>query len=286
MKTAMALLLSTGAAQAEPQIAVSDLELYLARAITNVNYQAPTSAEFNQARELFRHTLHGDRTAADLKPAWEKLGFRFSSVVVNGEPCWFIGEPAGKEFGRGWYLLRTNSESSIALEAPHAKNDIHTGTIGLQLFLADKIRAYGAATITRRSADMAHLDDTFFQAFTLAYADVCPTGLVVQLHGFETENHDNIRADIIATAGTRSPGPWLGEWIQQTRKTSSLTILGYPHDVTELGATQNSQADALRKNGNCRFLHLELTKELRDRLTRDTKLRRVVLDSLPSAQTR
>jgi len=181
-------------------------------------------------------------------------------------------------------LFRNRPESTMALESPHAKNDIHTGVIGLRLFLAGQTRAYAAATITRHVADMAHLEDTCFQAFTLAFADVCPTGLVVQLHGFESENHSGTRADVIASAGSPSPEPWLDDVVQQLKQATALTVLAYPRDTRQLGATRNAQGEALHQSRRCRFLHLEMTKELRDQLTRDDQLRRAILNTLPAAQ--
>ena len=285
MKTGMALLVA-GTMQGCAQIAAPDLEARLARAITNVTYQPPAPSEFARARELFAHTLRGDQTAAELKTGWAGLGFEFNEVAAGSGSLWLVCEPPGKEAGRGWYLFRTNAASTTALEAPHAKNDVHTGVISLRLFLAGDARVLAESTITRHRADMAHLDDTFFQAFTLAFADVCPTGLVVQLHGFETENHGGTKADIIASAGTPSPEAWFGDAVQALKNASSWIVLAYPTDIKQLGATTNAQGKALNKAGHCRFYHLEFTKELRDRLTRDEALRRALLESLPASLKR
>jgi hypothetical protein len=284
MKTGLALLLA-GTMQAPAQITTPDLEALLARAIINETYAPPTQAEFARAKELFGLTLRGDTPTPELKVRWAELGFGFYEIAADGKPLWLVCEPQGKESGRGWYLFRTNRESTLALEAPHARNDLHTGIISLRLFLAGDARVLAASTITRRTADMAHLDDTFFQAFTLAFAEACPTGLVFQPHGFESDNHTDAKADIIATAGTRSPGTWFGDFVQRLKKATSLIVLAYPQDVQELGALTNTQGQALNR-GHCRFLHVEFTKELRDRLTRDKELRRALLDCLSSAQTK
>jgi hypothetical protein len=283
MKTGLTLLL-LGAMQAGAETTAPDLEAWLARAITNTNYRPPAQTDFTRAKELFGHTLTGDRPVTELKAGWEKLGFGFYEVATNGETLWLLSEPPGREFGRGWYLFRTNHQSTLALEAPHARNDVQTGIISLRLFLAGQARVLAAATITRYTADMAHLDDTFFHAFTLAFAETCPTGLVFQLHGFESNNHTNARADVIASTGSSSPGSWFTDAIQQFRTSTSLLVLAYPQDTKTLGATTNAQGQALHKAGRCRFLHLEFTKEVRDRLTRDPKLRRAILECLSAAQ--
>ncbi len=277
-------LLLIGVLQASADATGPDLEAWMSRAITNLAYQPPTAAEFKRARELFAHTLKADRAMEELKSGWQELGFGFYEITADGKTLWLVSEPPGKEFGRGWYLFRTHSDSSMALEAPHARNDVHTGIITLRMFLAGQVRVLAESTITRHKADMARLDDSFFQAFTLAYGEVCPTGLIVQFHGFETDNHEGVKADIIASTGTRSAEPWLGHVVQRVRKATSLAVLAYPQDTKTLGATVNIQGQALRKAGHCRFLHLELTRELRDQLTRDAALRRAILESLPAAQ--
>jgi hypothetical protein len=277
--TGFALLL-TAVMQACMQTKALDLEACLAQAITNRSYQAPDPSELARAKELFEHTLRSDQPAAELKTRWADLGLVLDEVASEKETLWRVSEPPGKECGRGWYLFRTQPQSAIALEAPHARNDVHTGIIALRLFLAGQARALAASTITRHRADMAHLDNTFFQAFTLAFAEACPTGLVVQFHGFESGNHDGVNADVIASAGTRSPEPWLAAVVQQFRKATSLIVLAYPQDTQQLGATLNAQGQALHKNGRCRFLHLEMKEDLRERLTRDGELRRAILECL------
>lgn len=259
-----------------------DLDACLARAITNKVYHAPTQSELLRARDLFSRTLQGPWAEAESKARWATLGFDLQKVITSKEALWLLTEPVGKEGGRGWYLVRTN-QTSIALEAPHARNDLHSGNIGLRLFLAGNTRAFAASTITRHKADVAHLENTFFHAFTLAFIDACPTGVVVQLHGFASENHPNVEADMIASAGTRSPDPWLADFTQQLRRATSLTVLSYPQDTRQLGATLNAQGRACRQSRHCRFLHLEMSRSLRERLLRDDQLCRRILDCISVA---
>jgi hypothetical protein len=285
MKNGLALLL-VGAVQTRMQARALDLEASLARAIVNTSYQEPAAGELTRAKELFKHTLQGDQTVAELKTRWAESGFVLYELDPNGEPLWLVTEPTGKESGRGWYLFRANCQSNFALEAPHARNDIHTGIIGLRLFHAGPVRALAASTITRHRADMAHLDNTFFQAFTLAFSEACPTGLVLQLHGFESGNHSNIPADIVASAGTRSPEPWFADVVERLRRATSMRVLAYPRDTKILGANLNAQGGAVNKTRHCRFLHLEMTPELRERLARDQELRHAILNGLSGTQPR
>jgi hypothetical protein len=285
VKSGTALLL-TGSLQIAMQGQSVDLESGFTQVITNKSYVAPTLAELTRAKELFQRTLQDRRNGEELRTNWAALGLEFQEVATAKETLWLLSEPAGKENGRGWYLFRPNHQSSIALEAPHARNDIHTGIIALRLFLDGQARVLAASTITRHRADMARLEDTFFQAFTLAFAAACPTGLVVQLHGFEAGNHRSVQADIIASAGTRSPELWLTELALQLKKATSLPVLAYPNDTKVLGATLNAQGRALQKNGHCRFLHLEMSMELRERLTREDELRRTILDCVSASNRR
>ena len=284
MKTGLALCLA-GTLQAPAQIAATDLENWLARVITNVVYRPPGQAELARAEALFEHTLRGDRPEAELRNGWQELGLRLQTVSAGEESMWLVCEPQGEEFGRGWYLFRTNTASaSFAWEAPHAKNDVHTGVISLRMFLAGDARVLAASTITRHRADMAHLDDTYFQAFTKAFAAVCPDGTITQLHGFETANHNGIGADIIASAGTAAPEPWFKTTVDRLREATGLKVAAYPYDIRQLGATTNAQGKLLQKTGRCRFLHVEMTLELRERMTRDQKLRSAFLKSLDAAR--
>ncbi len=279
MKTGIACLL-LGALQIRTASGAVDLETHLSRAITNTVYQIPAPAELAKAQGLFLRTLQAPASDPDLTSQWATLGFEFQNVSAGSESFWLLHEPEGKEAGRGWYLFRTNQESALALQAPHARNDIHTGILSLRMFLRGPARALAASTITRHRADMAHLDNTYFQSFTVAFGRACPRGLVVQLHGFESENHGNSDAAIVASAGTRSHDPWLGQRVQQLRKSTGLRVLAYPQDTKQLGATLNTQGRALLANSKCQFLHLEFSRELRQRLSRENNLLQSVLDSV------
>lgn len=228
---------------------------------------------------------------SELQTEWSKLGFELRPVSIAQESLWVLSEPAGKQAGRGWYLFRDprreparngmdglRSASPVALEAPHARNDVHTGLIALRLFLEGNARVLACATITRRRADMAHLTETFFQAFTLAFAESCPTGLVVQVHGFDSRNHSITTAEVVASTGSKTPEPWLSQVANDLSKCTSLSVLAYPKETRQLGGTRNAQANALHQSTQCRFLHLEMSRDLRNRLTEDATLRRIILN--------
>jgi hypothetical protein len=257
------------------------LDTSLARAITNQVYFPPSPAEVAQATRLFQRTLLARSMAPDLADAWTAVGFEITEVAAAQETLWLLAEPSENERGRGWYLIRPHHAAPVALQAPHAKNDLHTGRIALQLFLSGNARVLAAATISRHEADMAHLDNTFIQALTLAFAESYPTGRVVQLHGFSAAKHPKARADMIVSAGTPSPQPWLALVDQTLTRTTALAVRSYPEEIQELGGTLNAQGRALRRVGETEFLHVELSKALRERLLTDEALLRAMMRALP-----
>jgi len=281
MKTGIALLL-VGAMHARGQTRALNLESSLAQAITNTTYHQPSLATLTRAKELFRHTLARDLPCAELKVGWSELGLHLSEIQSGEESLLLLTEPAGMETGKGWYLFRQSGEP-IALEAPHARNDVHTGLIAVRLFFAGKARVCACSTITRKRADMAHLEETFFQVLTQAFVQACPMGMIVQVHGFDTGNHGGVQTGIIASGGNRSPEAWLAAFVRQLRERTSLAVVAYPQETKQLGATRNAQSKAVRQS-RCRFLHLELSMDVRELLMRDEELQRAFLGCIERAQ--
>lgn len=261
-----------------------DLQAHLATAISNRTYRTPTAAELDLAKELFKQTLLSTKATLALKSNWAQLGFELREVTQAGETLLLVTEPTAEAKGGGWYLFRMDPTSKIVIQSPHARNDVHTGLIGLQLFLVGRVRAYAASTITRHVTDVAHSEGTYFQAFTIAYAEICSTGLVVQLHGFDSKAHTGIKADIVASAGTNRPMAWLRKLVERIANATSLRVLVYPDDTKQLGGTTNAQAKALQNYPNCGFLHLEMTREVRDRLVKDERLQRAIVQCLADFQ--
>lgn len=241
-------------------------------------YEPPTRSDLIEATALFKRTLTATLPDPELSAGWQSLGFDLVEIPQENETLWLLCEPTTPPQGQGWYLFRTNQQASIALQAPHARNDAQTGVIGLRLFLSGQVRLLAASTITRHQADAAHLNDTFFHASTVAFADTCPTGLVLQLHGFASEKHPLVDTDMIMSEGTRTPSPRLPALAARLHRDTPFTVAIYPNDIRELGGTQNAQARALRDR-SCQFVHLEMSRELRERLVNDTGLIDRVLNS-------
>ena len=136
------------------------------------------------------------------------------------------------------------------------------------------------------NADMAHLPQSYYRAFSQAFAAVFPAGHILQLHGFAKQKRTTsagARADIIISSGTNPPSPVVlatGGCLKQ--RLTGREVYIYPQDVLELGGVTNTIGHSLRDVGHAGFIHLELSKQLRERMIRQGELRRIVLDCLPS----
>jgi len=246
-------------------------------------YVTPTAAELYAAEVLFIRTLKGEQTPA-LKKAWQTQSFIMRTLRQNGTAFTVIQETKKKRTGRGFYLFRQQKSSPIALQAPHSYKDLYTGTIARKLMEKGKYVAAGWNTVKRNYADMAHLDNTIFQAFGRAFAKQYPTGMIFQLHGF-VQGKRNTRAgktaDLILSGTTITPQQrvlGIGKCLKS--KLARFTVRIYPYEISELGGTTNSNAKDLRARGFNRFFHIEMSKPLREKLRGDNQVRRQLSDCL------
>jgi hypothetical protein len=128
-------------------------------------------------------------------------------------------------------------------------------------------------------ADLAHAERSLFQALTRAFASVHPRGLVIQLHGFDRSARASAAAaaaDAIVSAGALPPPAWLVRLDRALDEAlgPEFTVLEFPDEVSELGATRNAQGRLLSELSRAGFLHVELSLSFRRELAADTALRR------------
>lgn len=245
-------------------------------------FHVPSAAEARDAQAMFGAALAGMRLArppARLGLDAARLGL--AAARIEAPDGLVLTEAQDDCAGRGAYLLRSGADiSPVALVAPHRGADRHTGTI--VRLLMDEHR-FGAAAWNsaprRASAACAHAGDVaresthFITAFSLAFAHQYPHGRIVQIHGFEGENHQNTdaaKADFILGDGTRNPPPVL-------RAVATCLIREFPDrqvrvfgiDSNELGATTNRQGRALRSAGFPGFTHIEMSPAMREQLVGD-----------------
>ncbi|MEO9702212.1 hypothetical protein [Marinobacter alexandrii] len=183
--------------------------------------------------------------------------------------------------GLGHYLFRLDSDLELMLQAPHQFYDRHTGQLAIDLFLESKARVLALNSAHRRlkindrtgNADMAHLEGTAFGSLTRAFGLSRAGGVVVQLHGFAAGKRTSEAgrdADIIVSSGQRWLQPVAERFSACLSEVGRWNVLRFPVDVGELGGTTNTQGVALRHLGNNRFVHLELSRDLREKLIGDS----------------
>ncbi len=248
----------------------------------------PAANELAAARKLFDKLLAGkpdDEIRADAAPlelVWEALD------GANGE-IWLLAEKAGARRGRGLLAIRRGGQNH--LQMPHSFSDEMTREIGLSLFLEGHFEAALWNTVPRRydyegdtvHADMAHLDGTYFNAFTAAWAAARPGKTLLQIHGFEESKRRSrsaANAAIILSSGERSPPDRLRR-LRDCLANAGLGPIGLFGDtVSELGATTNAQARIVRLTGAPRespFVHMEIDRDLRRALRDEPDPRRRLL---------
>ena len=263
--------------------ACANLAQQLMLASSEKHFVQPSSDEALRAQGLFLRLFKGD-VSEDLKSSWSALGFDLVDNAESGLTL-LIEQPTQRR-GRGFFAFRKGNTS--ALQIPHSFKDKMTREIGIALFQQGGFSAVAWNTVPRHfvlngvsiDADMAHLTDTYFVAFSRAFAQRYPQGNVLQLHGFEQGKRlNNVakEAAVILSNGTRTPPPVLREIAACLAKKTGANILTYPYDVRELGATTNTIAAALRQEDFDDFFHLEMSGEFRIALLNSVALQKSLL---------
>ncbi|AZQ69201.1 hypothetical protein EF888_19930 [Silicimonas algicola] len=195
-----------------------------------------------------------------------------------------LREPGKEGVGLGSYLLVPGG-APVLLQAPHSDTDLDTGRI-LDFLLVEGNFASGAwnsvprafeADGGRVNADLTRAPVSFFNSFGLAFAEVHPEGLVVQIHGHAREKRRSAEgrsASVIVSSGTHEPSAQaraVANCLAATMPEETVRL--FPEEVCELGATINTNGRALRAAGFSGFVHLELSRELRWKLVAEAGLR-------------
>jgi hypothetical protein len=279
----MLLILSLLLGNAAVLHAASTLKQFWKTATQGGRYRAPTQAELQRAEVLFLQTLTRQGTAPELQQAWATLGIELVQVHERQEAWWVLRERPERKIGRGFYVLRFAEVTAALIQAPHSGTDRYTGEIAFSLLCEGTAKAAAWRTVPRQQADLAHLEATYFQAFTRAFAQAFPSGTVMQLHGFEQEKREGRSAgdaDIVLSNGTRTPSERLREIGQCWQHTLGVNGKRYPDDVKDLGATTNAQALLLHGMGHPGFLHIEMSARVRERLQQRKHERAIFLECL------
>lgn len=262
-------------------------------------YVAPPDGERRALRDAIASLLAG---RGDAKEHASAAGFEL--VDLEDDRGVLVREVASKRRGGGAYVVRPGARSRLVVQAPHTFHDEGTLPLAYELYARANAAALFVSTAHRYKAapktaagswpaDVAHARDSFFQAATegaLRARPAPPPGslVVVQLHGYgEREGGGSM----VVSAGVRTPGhplvaratTALGR-IVSTAASANVTgsVLRFPEDHGELGATTNVQGSIVREAGG-QFLHLELAASLRRVLLEDDPLRASFLATLADA---
>lgn len=246
-------------------------------------YIAPDFAEVYKAEVLFTRTLKNEQSP-NLQKAWQAQGFTMRALTLSGTHFVVVEENANQRTGRGFYLFRQSGGLPVALQAPHSFKDFYTRQIARLLMLEGNYVAAGWNTVPRYGknkskdfADMAHIENTIFQAFGRAFVKQYPTGRIVQLHGFAQEKRKtnaSKTADMVLSETTINPSRLLLNTSKCLKENlTEFVVRLYPYEILELGGTTNSNAKDLRKRGFNSFFHVELSKRLRQLIRKNKRIR-------------
>lgn len=272
----LAALLLPPALRAAPP----ELPQWLAEASRGGRYETPASDETGRAEHLFQSLLNGTAPAA-LAPELAALALDLQSP--DDGATLVLREAAGALRGRGFYVLRPALLGPV-LQVPHAFKDRLTREIGLQLFAEGRFSAAAWNTVPRWSeeggrrldADLAHLPDSYFTAFTRALSKQARRTPILQIHGFDGGKRKNAPAaelDLILSNGSGKSDHRLHRMARCFERTLAVKAAVFPDEVRELGATTNVQARVLREGQRFDFVHLEMNAALRQRLVENREAR-------------
>ena len=268
---------------ADARFGTVPLEVALAEAALERGYIPASFEQASRAEDAFVRLLSGERTTG-LERELAVLGFELAQVSAGNETLTLVREASDQLAGKGAYVFRQGGEP-VLLQAPHRFKDLDTGTLVRKLLEERNFRAASWNTVPRWyeenglkvDADLAHIGVSYFNAFGRAFARLCSGGCVVQLHGFDQSKRttpEGQAADLIISAGTKTPSTAARSLAKcLAAKLAPETVLLYPEEVTELGGTTNENGRALRAMGVDGFIHVEIARELRQRLVDEPKLR-------------
>lgn len=271
------------------QVQADELEKQWKQASGDDYFRMPKTEELALANQLFKDTLNN----RDSRAAWAGL----SMESVDDGALLIIRELPTHRQGRGFFAIKKQpGTQNWLLQAPHGDSDLYTGKIAARLFEQGSFKAGQWNTVPRDTAiqdsqdhaDMAHLSDSYWQAFTQSFAEQWPSGKIVQIHGFDQsarESKSAANSDMILSAGHSQPPAWLQQTAQCLKNAFPGRVKLYPFDVKDLGGTQNSQNHLLSNMRHQGFLHIELSKPMREQLLEQSDARQRLIDCLLAADS-
>ncbi len=255
-------------------VQANDLDTGLKRASGKALVHTATADELQAFEDALETVFKGVGTAD-----WQRLGMQASSL----QDFTILQELPTAKQGRGFFAVNSRASHNRLLQAPHADSDLYTGKIASRLFLEGGFKAAQWNTVKRDISDMAHTPNTYWQAFTQAFARQYPDGKIIQLHGFEQDRRKTNAgeaSDMILSAGHNLPPLWLQQTAACLKQRFPARVSLYQLDVKELGGTTNVQGQLLRSLGHDGFLHIEMSKNMRKELLDNADARKLFMTCL------
>ena len=262
----------------------------------SVRYATPEPAELESFRVWFRGLISASESNAP-PPAALVQAFELDASAA---PLWLAGEQAGARRGAGVFVLRAGTATPWLIEAPHTFFDVGTleiaetcfEVLGARALLVNTVRRTSSAdedmdpserAETARAAgadsDLAHAPQSFFATAHSALLSSTSGYATLQLHGFRDELVPGVAA-IVSAAGTNANVDVVARQLRALLGDDAVRL--YPKEVKQLGGTRNVQARLSQASG-APFIHLELSKTLRDRLKTDPPYRYTFAGALKTA---
>jgi len=276
----------SGGSQTRPPTQISRADLLTqTRPLENepTYYRAPTVAEAIEFRrglsEILSEIDAGIDSPGHLAGSMRHAGLRLQ--ILEGEDPWLVLFEGGESWrGTGTYVFRMGAAREVILQAPHGWHDQHTAQLAFDAFRATSIRAlyfnsihrYRATPQERKRddihvADLAHTTDAFFYHASRTALDVLPDSTVIQIHGFDNSRLEVRGIDVVISDGTNDPDPHVEIWRDSfARVFGQDRVAAYPAETQEYGATANTIGRLIRLTNRGRFIHIELSAQLRSDL--------------------
>jgi len=238
----------------------------------DVTYVVPSDEEARRYGSWAASTLRG---GADAGPPL--AGFVRQAVPGRSDLVAITEVPTQRR-GAGAIIARVGPARPLLIEAPHTFFDTGTLPIAVDAFEALQARALLVNTVHRYNlgrggppgdddtggspSDVAHAPVSMFLAAHTAMLEIEPTLTTIQMHGFGDKTLTGVDM-VLSPSRTDLPVAPIAERMRTAL--APFVIKAYPAEVSKLGALTNIEAAACQAK-SARFLHIEMSKALRDRL--------------------
>jgi hypothetical protein len=207
----------------------------------------------------------------------------YTTACLNQEglqrPLGLLWEPRTVDPPHGWGTAVWSFAGSreIIVEAPHPKADKHTEAMAITAFGHADARALliaGAHRHARPGAGVAHDDASAYEALHRQLLAGRAGGVVVQFHGFSSDNHPELKNAGVQIVVTSAPNSALSRAI-------AAALAPRWHATTEAdrleGTTNVHRASTV--SAGLTFVHVEVESELR-RADEGAEVARAVSDAI------